>query len=209
MSPLPARMRDRWSRRTEPPLGRGTIYWHVLMHAYPEARAAAMDAQETLAGFAGLHMTPLRWLHMTTLAVGSTDEITRNQMSTMVSVAQQLLRDVTPIRVTVGRVLYHPEAIMLRVEPVEVLRPILDTAQSATREVVGHVGVINELFPSWTPHMTVSYSTAEQPVEPIFSALGKSIRAREVLIDSLTLVIQWGPERHWDWEPVGTAHLCS
>lgn len=207
MSPLPSKMRNRWASRTEPALGCGTIYWHVLLHTYPEARAAAMDAQKVLADFPGLHMTPLKWLHMTTLVVGSTDEITRAQMSAMVSAAQRLLRDIAPIPVTLGKVLYHPEAIVLRVQPVEALQLILDAAQSATRESVGHEGVTDELLPSWTPHMTVAYSTIEQPAGPIVSALGKSIRERQILIDSLTLVIQWGLERHWNWEPVETARL--
>src|SRR5437763_180225 len=99
MSPLPFKMRNRWASRTEPAPGCGTIYWHVMLHTCPEARAAAMDAQKILAGFSGLHMTPLKWLHMTTLVVGSTGEITRAQMSTMVSAAQQLLCDIAPIRV--------------------------------------------------------------------------------------------------------------
>ncbi|MGH9961825.1 MAG: 2'-5' RNA ligase family protein, partial [Pyrinomonadaceae bacterium] len=149
----------------------------------------------------------LKWLHMTTLVVGSTDEITRAQMSAMVSAAQRLLRDIAPIRVALGKVLYHPEAIVLRVQPVEALQAIIDAAQSATREAVGHAGVTDEVFPSWTPHMTVAYSTIVQAAGPIVSALGKAIRVRQIIIDSLTLVIQWGPERHWDWEPVGTARL--
>jgi 2'-5' RNA ligase len=207
MSPLPTHMRNRWSSRAELAPDCGAIYWHVLMSTYPEARAAAIDAQKILAGFPGLHMTPLRWLHMTTLVVGSTDETTRTQMSTMVSAAQRLLRGVPSIPVTLGKVLYDPEAIMLRIQPVEILRPLLGAAQSVTRETVGHAGVTDELLPSWTPHMTVAYSMTEQPARPIFSALGQSVRERQILIDSLTLVIQWGPERHWDWEPVGTARL--
>jgi 2'-5' RNA ligase len=207
MSPLPARMRNRWSSRNEPAPDRGTIYWHLLMHTYPQACAAATEAQQILASFPGLHMTPRQWLHITTLVAGSTDQITPRHTSIMVSEAQRLLRDVAPIPVTLGKILYHPEAIMLSVQPVEALRPIVHAAQSATRKAVGHAGVIDEPFPSWTPHMTVAYSTTDQSVEPIFSALGKSVRERQILIESLTLVIQWGPERLWDWEPVGTVSL--
>jgi len=207
MSPLPVQMRNRWLNRVEPGPDRGTIYWHILMHAYPEACSAATDAQEILADFPGLHMTPRQWLHITTLVVGATDEITRSQMSVMVSEAQRLLCDVAPIAVTLDKVLYHPEAIMLRTQPGDALRPIFDAARSATRKVVGRAGVIDEPFPLWMPHMTVSYSTTEQPAKPIVSALGESIRERQILVDSLTLVIQWGPERLWDWEPVGTARL--
>lgn len=209
MSPLPTRMRDRWLDRADCPPGCGTIYWHILMRTYSQARAAAIDVHEILKDFDGLHMTPLRWLHITTLIAGSTDEITRTQMSAMVSEAQRLLSGVVPIPVTLGKIFYHPEAIVLEVEPAEALRPILDAAQSATLKAVGHTGTSDETSPSWTPHMTVAYSTADQPAEPIISTLGRSIRERQVLIDSLTLVIQWGPEKLWDWEPVGTARLCS
>jgi 2'-5' RNA ligase len=207
VSPLPTHMRDRWSNRAEPAPGRGAVYWHILMHAYPQARAAARDAQKILEGFPGFHLTPPRWLHITTLVAGATDEIVRDRMTAMVSEAQRLLDDVNPIPVTVGKVLYHPEAVMLQVKPAEALQPILDAAQAATQRVLGHPGSINEPFPSWIPHLTVAYSTTEQPAEPIYTALGKSVPERQVSIDSLTLVIQWGPERLWNWEPVGTARL--
>jgi 2'-5' RNA ligase len=207
MSHLPARMRNRWLSRTELEPDRGAVYWHILMHPYPQACAAAIDAQDILARFAGLHMTPHRWLHVTTLMAGSTDEITRDQMSAMVLEAQRLLRNLAPIPVTLGKVHYHSEAIMLRVQPVEALLPILHAAQTSTRNVVGHDGVVDESSPSWMPHMTVSYSTTDKPTGPIFSALGQSVQKREIFVDSLSLVVQWGPERHWDWEPIGTAHL--
>jgi 2'-5' RNA ligase len=209
MNRSPTRMRNRWLDRVEPASDRGTIYWHVLLYSHSQARAAAADVQENLTGFPGLHMTPLKWLHVTTLIAGSTDEITRTQMSAMVSEAQRLLRGVAPIPVTLGGVFYHPEAIVLPVRPVEALRPVLDAAQSATLKSVGHSGISDKASSLWTPHMTVSYSTADQPVEPIVAALGGGIRERQILVDSLTLVIQWGQERLWDWEPVGTAHLGS
>lgn len=207
MSPLPMRMRDRWLGRSECAVGSGKIYWHILMHSYPEARAAAMDARRTLSGFNGFHMTPLKWLHISTLVAGSTDEVNRGQMLAMVSEARRLLGNVAPISVALGKVFYHPEAIALRVEPVEALMPMFSAAQSATLQSLGHVGDGGDIHSSWMPHMTVSYSTSDQPAQPIISALGRSVGERQILIDSLTLVIQWGPERSWEWERVGTVYL--
>jgi 2'-5' RNA ligase len=205
MSPLPVKMRNRWENRVEPEPGRGTVYWHMLMHPYPQVCDVVADAQKSLAHFRGLHMTPREWLHVTALVAGSTDEITREQMSAMVSRARELLRDMPPIPVTLGTVFYHPEAIMLPVRPADALLPVLAAAKSATREIIGS----DDDPPSlWFPHVTISYSTAEQPAGPIISALGKTVRQRQVGIDSMTLVIQWGSEKRWDWEPVGTAHLA-
>jgi 2'-5' RNA ligase len=202
-------MRDRWASRPECTPGRGMLYWHVLMSPYAQACAAATDAQKIIARFSGFHMTPLRWLHMTTLIAGSTDDITRPQMAAMISEARRRLSEVAPIPATLGRIFYHPEAIVLGVEPAESLRVIHDAAESATLQVLGKSWTNNEPLSTWTPHVTVSYSTAEQPAGPIISALGRSVRQRQISIDSLTLVIQWGPDRLWDWEPVGGARLGS
>jgi 2'-5' RNA ligase len=207
MSPLPVRMRNRWADRLSLPTNRGTIYWHVLMSAHPEVCSAAIDMQNALEDFSGLHMTPRKWLHMTILIAGSTDDITRDHMSAMLASAQRSLRDISAIPATIGKILYHPEAIMLRLEPAQALQSLLDAAQSATQATVGHTGTIDEQPPTWIPHVTIAYSTADQPAGPIISALGRSVPEREILIDSLNLVIQWGPEKLWNWEPVGTARL--
>lgn len=207
MSPLPTEMRDRWQNRTEPASGHGTIYWHMLFKDHPEVRATARAAQRILSRFGGFHMTPEEWLHMTTLIAGSTEEISRDQMLAMLSIAQQELAETEPISIRLGRVLYHPEAIMLGVEPEDALHPILKAAQKATQTTLGRDGVMNGSLPRWTPHMTVSYSVAQQPAEPIIAALGKEVPGCDVVISAVSLVVQWGAERLWDWEPVGAARL--
>jgi len=42
---------------------------------------------------------------------------------------------------------------------------------------------------------------------PVIAALGKTLSAREITIDKLSLVIQRGPALSWDWRPFGTIHL--
>jgi hypothetical protein len=103
--------------------------------------------------------------------------------------------------------MYHPEAIMLAVQPEHALDPILRAVQTATRLATGTEGAINGSLPSWTPHITLSYSTAEQPSGPIIASLGKELPGCDVVVSAVSLVIQWGPERLWDWEPVGTVQL--
>ena len=52
--------------------------------------------------------------------------------------------------------------------------------------------------------MTLCYSTANQPAQPIIEALGKRLHERDISVSSLSLVIQDGPERDWNWTTVGT-----
>jgi hypothetical protein len=105
--------------------------------------------------------------------------------------------------VTLGKVLYHPEAIMLAARPRDALIPVLDAARLATYEVTGQYGQPGNRSP-WTPHITVCYSTARQPAEPIISALGHDLPGCAVQISTASLVIQRGPERLWDWSSVAT-----
>lgn len=209
MSPLPEQMRDRWRDRAEAAPGEGTIYWHVLLRDNAQVRAKVREAQQQLSDFSGLHLTPEKWIHLTVLRVGSTTRISPDQTSAMVDAARRSLADVHPIPVTLGRILYHPEAIMLGVDPEHPMEPILEGVRAATRDATGREGVVNGSFPLWTPHITVAYSTGDQPAGPIIASLGKDIPACTVHIDAVSLVIQWGPELLWEWEPIDTVRLTD
>lgn len=208
LSPLPTQMRDRWASRTEPPVGQGTVYWHVLMARYPEARAAAASAQTALRGIPGLHFTPEAWLHSTLFVAGSTENIgTPEHLAEMTSNVQTAVQDVEPIEVTIERVLYHPEAILLAVDPAEPLRRLRDVVLDATATTVGELNT--QPSSGWIPHMTIAYSTAGQDAAPIIDALGKSVPEQRFVLDALNLVVQWGPERSWTWEQVSDVDLSG
>jgi 2'-5' RNA ligase len=202
----PAEMIDRWQKRVEPAPGEGLIYWHMLLGDHPGVVAMARSAQQRLAPFTGLHMTPLKWLHMTLLIAGSADEITGPELQQMAAAASRQLATTPPITVRLGKVLYHPEAIMLAARPTDALIPVLNAARSATHEVTGRYGRPGNRSP-WTPHITVCYSTAWQPAEPIISALGHDLPSCVVQISAASLVIQRGPERLWDWKSVATVRF--
>ncbi|MFC9976843.1 2'-5' RNA ligase family protein [Spirillospora sp. NPDC127200] len=208
MSPLPRQMINRWQNRAEPGPGQGTIYWHILLGDQPEARNAAHAAQKRLANFSGLHMPPADWLHITTLVVGPTDEIATEQQQDMLAAASELLAELPPVDITLDRILYHPEAIAVEVQPVGPLRNIRKAIQTATLKATGRKGD-TEGPAQWTPHMTLAYSETEQPAEPLITALGRELPTHEFTINAVTLVAQQGPERLWDWHPLGRAPLLG
>ena len=206
MNALPDEMIDRWQHRVDQAPGEGRIYWHMLVGEHPQVVDLARSAQQRLAPFSGLHMTPLKWLHMTALIAGPADEITGQQMGQMADAASRLLSQTPPITVTLGKILYHPQAIMLAANPPDALVPVREAARSATHEVTGAHGQPASQSP-WTPHITLCYSTSHQPAEPIISALGHELPGCEVQINAISLVIQHGPERQWDWHPIATTRF--
>jgi 2'-5' RNA ligase len=208
MNALPVQMRDRWQDRIDQAPGEGVVYWHMPMHGYPQVVDLARDARRRLAPFSGLHMTPLERLHMTTMLAGPASDFTDDQLERMAQTAEGLLASMPPVTVTVGRILYHPEAIMLGVSPAQALLPIRKAALTATRLVTGRGSQGDELE-RWSPHITVCYSTAHQPAAPLIAALGESLPRCEIEVGALSLIVQHGPERRWDWSTAATIRLAA
>jgi 2'-5' RNA ligase len=208
MTTLPAQMRDRWQHRVDPAPGEGTVYWHMPMHGYPQVVDLARDAQQRLAPFGGLHMTPLERLHMTTMVAGPAASFSGAQLDQMAATATSLLASMPPVTVTLGRILYHPEAIMFSVSPGKALIPVRQAALMATRLVTGQ-DAPHEDPDNWIPHITVCYSTAHQPAAPLIAALGESFPRCDIQIGALSLIIQQGPERRWDWDTIATIRLAA
>jgi 2'-5' RNA ligase len=208
MTALPTQMIDRWQHRADPAPGEGTVYWHMPMDGYPQVVSLARSARQRLASFGGLHMTPLERLHMTMMMAGPASDFTEGQLERMASTAEGLLSTMPPVTVTVGRILYHPEAIMLGVSPTTALLPIRKAAITATRLVT------DRDFPSddlerWVPHITVCYSTAHQPAAPLIAALGESLPRCDIEVGALSLIVQHGPERRWQWSTTATIRLAA
>jgi 2'-5' RNA ligase len=211
MNPLPEQFTNHWAERPGAQPFQDAVCWHVLLGGQPAVRSLAGNAQQRLTGFGGLHMTPLRWLHITVLLAGPATEIAQDARKEMLTRASSRLSRTPPATVTLRRVLYHPEAIALEVSPATALSPVLEAAQAATREVTGACSVADRTAEasSWTPHLTLCYSTSEQPAAPVIAVLGKALPGCEVTIDTLSLVVQNGPEPLWDWRPVGAARLLG
>jgi 2'-5' RNA ligase superfamily len=96
---------------------------------------------------------------------------------------------------------------MLAVRPAGALNPLRDAALRATPATSDGSRDLDGSPSAWMPHVTLCYSTREQPAEPIIAALGKELPRCHVQIATLSLVVQHGPERDWNWRVVGEAHL--
>jgi 2'-5' RNA ligase len=206
---LPDQFTDRRQAPPGAPDFTNSVCWHLLLGDQEPVQAIAEQAHQRLVGFTGLHMTPRRWLHATVLLVGRAADLTQPDLDQMLTKARLKLNGTARASVTLGRVVYDPEGIILPISPASALTPIFDAAQAATLEITGTPGVTSTPGPSWHPHVTLCYSTSRQPAAPIIAALGKSLTARDVTIDKLSLVIQHGPPLSWDWHPVGTVYLAA
>lgn len=206
MSPLPTQMADHWWQRPGRTPGRELYHWHVLFHDQPEVRELAAMAQGRLAGLPGLDMVPVEWLHLTTYIDGFADEVSGDSVEAMVSEACRLLAAVPPIGVSLGRIYYHPQAVVLPIEPIRALDPVLDAVRGATRFAGcdGHTDT-----DPWLPHVSVAYSNRSGPAAPVIAALGRRLPSIQVAIGSVSLVAQTQVGRSWQWRPVAEVALTG
>ena len=198
-------MANRWESRAEPNPGQGKLYWHILLGDHPQVQALASVAQKKLAAFPGLHLTPKPWLHLTILPVGFCESFTTTEIDRMVILTRELLSELPPATISFGRVFYHPEAIVLRVQTSGALVAVFNAVQRATCKAIGREKVAEDR--SWVPHVTIAYSTAIQPADPIIATLGYKLSNCEATIDSIDLVVQEGAERLWNWRSIAKVPL--
>jgi 2'-5' RNA ligase len=206
MSPLPTQMTTHWWQRPGRLPGRELYHWHMLFHDQPKVHELVAIAQKKLAGQPGLDMIEIPWLHMTTYIVGFADEVPDSAIEAMTTDVRRRLSQVAPIRVSLGRVGYASNAIVLPVEPLDALSPILDAVRGATRATgcEGHTDT-----DPWLPHISVAYSNTTMPAAPIIAALGRWLPKTEITIRSINLVSQTQVGRSWQWRPVAEVHLTG
>ncbi|HYW25287.1 MAG TPA: 2'-5' RNA ligase family protein [Terriglobales bacterium] len=199
MSPLPTELSSHWWQRPGRYPGREQYHWHMLFHDQPAVRELAAGAQERLTGFAGLDAVPPPWLHLTTYVVGFVDEVSDQRVEAMVGEAGRLLARVAPIPVRLGRILYHPEAVMLAIEPLGALEPVLEAVLAATAFAgcEGHTDT-----DPWVPHVSVAYSSGTGPAAPIIEALGTRLPEVQVTLRTVSLVAQTQVGHSWQWRRV-------
>jgi 2'-5' RNA ligase superfamily len=207
--PVPQRLTDRWRDRVEPQDGDGLIYWHILLDQAPEIRAGVLAIQRKLAGIPDLHLPPARWLHLTIMTVGPALLLSGARTAALLAAARDRLSGIAPVAVEAEQILFHPEAVVLRVRPARALTVVADAVSDATAETVEGWNPSEHRSDRWLPHVTAAYSTADQPAAPVIAATGHRISVCRSTLGRVSLVEQRGTERSWDWRIAGTVPLSG
>ncbi|MFA1545396.1 2'-5' RNA ligase family protein [Actinomadura chokoriensis] len=205
VSPMPDRMSDHWWWRPGVRPGRRLLVWHILPDDQPEVRDLVHRLQGRLTGLDGLDIIPAEWLHMTTQIVGFDDEIPADEAAAMVARAAARLAAIPPVEVQLGKVWMHSEAVMLGVRPPDGLHPIRQAIREAVAGTVSVHQLADEL--AWTPHVSVAYSNADRPAQPVIEALDPRPEAVPMRVAQIHLVAQQRVGRIYRWERRAVAKL--
>ncbi|MBA9001945.1 2'-5' RNA ligase family protein [Thermomonospora cellulosilytica] len=205
MSPMPDRMSDHWWWRPGVRPGRRLLVWHILVDDQQDVHSIVRECQDKLAPLDGLDLIPAEWLHMTTQIIGFGDEIPQTEIDAMIEAAGKRLAELPPITVQLGRLLFHPEVVMLGIDPPRALDPV----RAAVRDAVAETVTVHQLddWPEWTPHLSVAYSHDDGPAAPVIEALAERPSPRPLVVRDVQLVAQLRTGRLYHWERLATVPL--
>ncbi|RAY16121.1 2'-5' RNA ligase family protein [Actinomadura craniellae] len=203
-------LRDHWWSRPGVEDGRRMLVWHVLLDDAPEAVELAGAFRARLAALPGLDPVPAPWLHITTQVVGFTDEITPAEAAAMTAAAARWLRGHGPVGVSLGRDLFHPEGVVLGIDPPGALDPVHRAVrEAAAATVAAHRLADYTDWADWGPHLSVAYANADVPTAAVAAALAPRPQPVPLTVRAVHLVSQQRVGRLYRWDPVTSVPLTG
>lgn len=204
----PDRMANHWWWRPGWRVGRRMYTWHVTFDDKPAIHDLAAKYQAKLAGLPGLDLIPARWLHLTTQGVGFTDEVSDSDVDAIVGATRTRLSALAPIAATLGPVTVTPEAILLDVAPLPLLRRLREELRAAIIDVLGPQRLMEP--EDWTPHVSVAYSNSTAPAAEYVAAVADG-ETENALIDRVQLIVLGRDQHMYEWTtradvPLGPPH---
>ncbi|MFI7553525.1 2'-5' RNA ligase family protein [Micromonospora sediminimaris] len=181
--------------------------WHLTFENQPQLDHLVTDLQRQLA-LPGLDLVPLDGLHLTMQGLGFTDEVSDADIKAIVSETRRRGVSLPPLELSLGPVDPDAEGVGLLVRPwdrVEHLRATI-------RDAIGAVWpTVPEPAQGFRPHVTIAYSGAPAPTEPIRARLAE-LREQppvQVTIRQVPLIALRRENRAYRWTTVATVPLAE
>lgn len=202
-----SRVSDHWWWRPKWGIGTRWYTWHwtfqrdAVLHAHAEAW------RKVLAQFPSLDPVPDQWLHMTGQGVGRVGDIAEDDVNAIIEAARRKLAETTPIRLTVDRPEFTPEAVRFTPQPMDAVGDLRLSIRQAIGEVLADVP---EDADGFVPHITIGYGNRDADAAPIIDAIaGADIPPAEITVTTADLIVLGRDERRYEWDyraqlPLGT-----
>ncbi|MFD9734631.1 2'-5' RNA ligase family protein [Umezawaea sp. NPDC059074] len=200
-------MRDHWWWRPGWRVGRSFYTWHITFADQPAAQRLVSDYAPALAALPMLDPVPVRWLHLTLQGIGFTDEVDRADVDRIVRAARERCAALEPFTVIIGPAHVDPETIQMPARPLEPITQLRSAIRAAIGDVWGPDNV-PEPEAGFRAHVSLGYSNASGPAEPVERGLTTHGEHRaEVTVSSVSL-IDLNRDRHsYEWVDVASVPL--
>ena len=206
MSTDELQMADHWWWRPGWREGREFYTWHVTFQDALDVHRLAEAYRRGLAGVPGLDLIPDRWLHLTMQGLGFTDEVADADLRAIIDAAAVRLRGLPAFGMTLTRPEITPEAIRWEAQPGDAPAAV----RSGIRSAIGDVWPeVPEDATGFAAHVSIAYSNATGPTEPVARALAAVDEPPAVArIEHVDLIRLNRNHQMYEWETVAEIPLA-
>ncbi|MEU7905913.1 2'-5' RNA ligase family protein [Actinoplanes sp. NPDC049118] len=200
-------VKDHWYWRPGWHVGARFYTWHITFSGQSEVIRLAKGYRDVLDQQSILDVVPDEWLHLTMQGIGFVNEVSTEDVDSIVAQARQRCANLAPMKLRIGRPHVDPESIQIAIEPAGPVRALRQEIRSSIGEVWGFDRIPEPAEP-YNPHMSLAYINAKGPAAPLVKALEEvSALSAEVRISSCQLIVLNRDNGMYVWEPYATVAL--
>jgi len=191
--------------------GRPFYSWFLTFERCPELHDLASRRGELLKDYQ-LDVVPVQWLHLTMQSIGAADRIAPNDVRRIGEAAQTGCAAIAPFDIRIGRVVVHPEAVVMLATPLEPilrLRRSLRDAIASVRPADAVLNVEGDDSEGFIPHVTLAYSRSDGMADSIIEAIRIDKRSVDVRVTDAQLLLVERQIGEYRWSTISTASLIG
>ncbi|GAA1600442.1 hypothetical protein GCM10009789_63380 [Kribbella sancticallisti] len=202
-------LRNHWWWRPGWQTGTRFYAFHLAVGSCEDLAGLVAQYQDAVQGIAGFDPIPREWLHITMQGLAFVDDISAEDLASVVKTTRAALREVEPFTLIFSRPLIRPEALVLVPEDVQPLNDLRDIVRSAVGKALGQ-GVIDLGTTDFQPHVSFAYVNADQPAAEALTALeGVESTATSFHVDEVPLIEMHRDNRMYEWRKVESFRLAE
>ncbi|MEJ1105470.1 MULTISPECIES: 2'-5' RNA ligase family protein [unclassified Kribbella] len=200
-------LRDHWWWRPGWGIGARFYAFHLAVGQCDELASLVAWCQKAIEGMPGLDPIPREWLHITMQGLAFVDDISPEDLASVVKTTRATLAQIQPFSLTFNRPLLRPEALVLVPESVQPLDNLRNAVRLAIEKALGPGAV--DLGPAdFQPHVSFAYVNADQSAANVLARLtGVDSTPTELCVDAVPLIEMHRDNRMYEWRELDTLRL--
>lgn len=189
---------NHWDWRPEWREDRPCLLWYLTFEDQPAVLRRAQELTSSLRTSERIDVVPPEWLHLTVDDVAYADEVSPDQVESLVQATREAVSDCSLPPLELGPVCAMTSAVVLLARPRSPLLHLREGVQAVTTAVLGrHKPPLRHDF---RPHVTLGYvndACGQRSIMEPLEAVGTDLVHASV--SRLTLAVVTRRNRHYQW----------
>jgi 2'-5' RNA ligase len=203
-----AAFKSHWWWRPGWKLGRRMYTFFVTFDEVPEIMQRVTSHYASALAVPTLDRIPPEWLHISVQGVGFVDEVSDDEIATLVKELRQRCLTIPPLRIALDGPVVAEEGVVLKVHPLDELRKLKRTIRTVLTQVRDPSKL--DGGDAFTPHLTLAYSNSTGSAAQTVQALDRLPDLPvEITLDKLRLVSLGRDRQMYEWEVIANVPLAG